>query len=151
MGRSGVLAADGLPEQAEEVAWLWREYAQMRGEGRVRQLISADFSRSVITIFLRDANFRDTAVLMEDLRAYEREHLAPHGIKLTLAGDVAVSQTLISAIVGTQVVSVGAALAGDLIVLPAMLVGPLGKVFEPAAAQPLPVVEPSAAVSRSIR
>lgn len=106
----------GLPAGVEEIDWLWREYRRMRGDKRIRQLIDADFAQSIVTVFLRDANFVDTGRLMENIRAYEREKLAPHGIKLSFAGDVAVSQTLIRAIVGTQIISVAAALAGDLIV-----------------------------------
>lgn len=105
-----------IPSGVEEIDWLWREYARMRGLPRIRQLVNEDFSQSVITVFLRDANFVDTARLMRDIREYEKEHLAPQGIRLSFAGDVAVSQTLIGAIVGTQVVSVGAALAGDFLV-----------------------------------
>jgi uncharacterized protein len=106
----------GIPAGVEEIDWLWREYRRMRGDKRIRQLIDEDFGQSIVTVFLRDANFVDTGKLMADIRAYERENLAPNGIKLSFAGDVAVSQTLIGAIVGTQVVSVAAALAGDLLV-----------------------------------
>ena len=42
---------------------------------------------------------------MGDIRAYEREHLAPKGIKISFAGDVAVSQSLIRGIVSTQLQS----------------------------------------------
>ncbi len=106
----------GIPAGVEEIDWLWREYRRMRGDKRVRQLIDEDFGQSIVTVFLRDANFVDTGKLMADIRDYEREELAPHGIKLSFAGDVAVSQTLIGAIVGTQIISVAAALAGDLLV-----------------------------------
>ncbi len=106
----------GIPVGVEEIDWLWREYSRMRGDKRIRQLIDADFGQSVLTVFLRDANFVDTGNLMRDIREYERENLAPHGVRLFFAGDVAVSQTLIGAIVGTQVISVVAALAGDLAV-----------------------------------
>lgn len=105
-----------IPATVEEVDWLWREYSRMRGAARIRQLIDDDFSQSVITVFLRDANFVDTARLMDDIRDYEAQHLAPKDISLSFAGDVAVSQSLIAAIVGTQVISVGAALAGDFLV-----------------------------------
>ncbi len=105
-----------IPKDEEGIDRLWREYSRIRGEKRIRQLIDADFGRSIITVFLRDANFIDTGKLMDDIRAYERDKLAPYGIRLSFAGDVAVSQTLISAIVGTQVISVVAALAGDLAV-----------------------------------
>ena len=106
----------GIPAGVEEIDWLWREYRRMRGDKRISQLIDSDFGQSIVTVFLRDANFVDTGKLMADIREYERERLAPHGINLSFAGDVAVSQTLIGAIVGTQIISVAAALAGDLLV-----------------------------------
>lgn len=105
-----------IPDAAEQIEWSWREYGRIRGEVRVRQLLDADYARSVVTVLMRDANFVGTARLMESIRAYEAEKLAPHGITLSFAGDVAVSQTLIGAIVGTQVISVAAALAGDFVV-----------------------------------
>jgi predicted RND superfamily exporter protein len=109
-------AERNIPNDAEQIEWCWREYGRIRGEERVRQLLDADYARSVVTVLMKDANFVGTARLMENIRAYEAEKLAPHGITLSFAGDVAVSQTLIGAIVGTQVVSVVAALAGDFVV-----------------------------------
>ena len=49
---------------------------------------------------------------MAHLRAYEREHLAPLGVKLGFAGDVAVSQALIRDIVTTQMQSLWGSLVG---------------------------------------
>jgi predicted RND superfamily exporter protein len=69
------------------------------------QVLDQGYARSLITIFLKDANFVDTARLMGRIREYERRHLAPAGIKLEFAGDVAVSQSLIGGIVSTQMQS----------------------------------------------
>jgi hypothetical protein len=74
------------------------------------------------TVFLKDANFVETARLMNDVRAYEREHLAPAGIKLGFAGDVALSQSLIRNIVTTQLQSLCWSLAG-IFLLTALLGG----------------------------
>jgi predicted RND superfamily exporter protein len=109
-------AERSIPNDAEQIEWCWREYGRIRGQERVRQLVDADYARSVVTVLMKNANFVGTARLMENIRAYEAEKLVPHGITLSFAGDVAVSQTLIGAIVGTQVVSVAAALAGDFVV-----------------------------------
>jgi hypothetical protein len=68
-------------------------------------LVDTNYWQSLTTVFLKEANFADTARLMRDLREYERDHLAPHGIKIGFAGDVAVSQTLIQGIVRTQLAS----------------------------------------------
>ncbi len=65
---------------------------------------------------MKDANFLSTARLMEAIRDYESEHLTPHGISLQFAGDVAVSQTLIQAIVSTQVRSLLGSLVGIFVV-----------------------------------
>ena len=105
-----------IPDNAEQVEWNWREYGRIRGEERIRQLVDADYSRSVITVLMKDANFVGTAHLMTSIRDFEAEKLATNGIKLSFAGDVAVSQTLIEAIVGTQILSVIAASLGDLAV-----------------------------------
>ena len=82
------------------------------GQNRFRQVVDTNFWRSLTTVFLKDANFVDTARLMSDIRAYEREHLAPKGIKLGFAGDVALSQSLIHGIVTTQLQSLCWSLAG---------------------------------------
>ena len=67
--------------------------------------MDTNYWRSLTTVFLKDANFVDTARLMSDIRAYERDHLAPKGIKIGFAGDVALSQSLIKSIVTTQLQS----------------------------------------------
>src|SRR6185436_12746977 len=82
------------------------------GQPRLRQIVDTNYWQSLTTVFLKDANFQDTAQLMRDLRAYERERLAPKGIKLGFAGDVAVSQSLIKGIVTTQLQSLFWSLAG---------------------------------------
>lgn len=101
-----------IPDDPERVEWLWMQYGRIRGEHRLRQLVSADFSRTLVSVFLKNANFVDTAALMDAIHDYEREHLAAHGLALSFAGDVAVSQTLIDSIVTTQVESLGLSLAG---------------------------------------
>ncbi|MCH7596816.1 MAG: MMPL family transporter, partial [Planctomycetes bacterium] len=110
-----------ISNDVRRIARIWSEYERIRGTARLRQLVSADFSRSVSTILLKNANFVDTARLMTKIRDYETKYLAPHNISLAFGGDVAVSQSLIEAIVDTQVVSVLGSLAGVLIVT--MLLG----------------------------
>ena len=94
-----------LPDDADRIKTLWDFYGMARGEQRLRQIVDTNYWRSLTTVFLKDANFVNTARLMGDLRAYEQEHLAPLGIKLGFAGDVAVSQSLIRGIVSTQLQS----------------------------------------------
>jgi len=74
--------------------------------------VDANYWQSLTTVFLKDANFVGTARLMRSLRDYERDHLAPRGIKIGFAGDVAVSQSLIRGIVSTQLQSLVWSLLG---------------------------------------
>ena len=91
---------------------LWDYYALALGTERLRQLVDANYWQSLTTVFLKDANFIDTARLMGEIRDYERKHLAPVGIKISFAGDVAVSQSLIRGIVSTQLQSLVWSLLG---------------------------------------
>lgn len=74
--------------------------------------MDTNFWQSLTTVFLKNANFVDTARLLDDLRVYEREHLTPKGIKIGFAGDVAVNQSLIKGIVTTQMQSLIWSLVG---------------------------------------
>jgi hypothetical protein len=95
---------------------MWDYYGLALGRARLHQIVDTNYWQSLTTVFLKDANFVDTAALMKDLRAYERERLAPKGIKLGFAGDVAVSQSLIQGIVTTQLQSLFWSLAGIYVV-----------------------------------
>jgi hypothetical protein len=101
-----------LPASAAEARMVWDYYQYVRGPRRLRQVVDASFSQSLTTIFLKEANFVDTAKLMGDIRTYERDHLAPKGITLGFAGDVALSQALIKGIVTTQLQSLFWSVAG---------------------------------------
>jgi predicted RND superfamily exporter protein len=94
-----------LPENATEARLLWKDYGIMLGAQRLRQVVDDNYTSSLATVFLKNANFADTARLMQTVRAYEQEHLRPMGIKLEFGGDVAVSQSLIAGIVTTQMQS----------------------------------------------
>jgi predicted RND superfamily exporter protein len=95
---------------------VWREYENVRGAKRLRQLVDMGFGEGVITVLLRNANFIGTGRLIQAIQTYERERLAPQKMSVSFAGDVAVSQTLIDAIVRTQVQSVLGSLLGILLV-----------------------------------
>ncbi len=95
-----------------------------RGERRRREVIDDELRRAVVTIFLKNANYRDTATLMEAIRDWQRDHFAKsrlspsggtRGVRVDFAGDVAVSQAMIPAIVETQVASLLLALASALL------------------------------------
>ncbi len=106
-----------IPEDPRRVERVLQRFAQGRGEHRRREVIDDDLRRTLVTIFLEQANYRDTEALMEALRAWVGEHLAGFGARLDFAGDVAVSQAMIPAIVRTQISSLLLALAGALVVL----------------------------------
>jgi predicted RND superfamily exporter protein len=105
-----------LPDGANETKLLWDFYRIAIGPHRLHQVVDADFSRSLMTVFLKNANFVDTGKLMSDIRTYEHEHLTPKGIRLGFAGDVALSQSLIRGIVTTQLQSLFWSLAGIYVV-----------------------------------
>jgi predicted RND superfamily exporter protein len=116
MARPADPEARRLPMNAAETRLMWDYYRVGRGTARLHQIVDTNYTRSVTTVFLRDANFQDTARLMHDIRAYERKHLATTGITLEFAGDVAVSQSLIQGIVRTQLQSLAWSLVGILLV-----------------------------------
>lgn len=109
-----------LPDRIDRSRMLWSGYAFARGPERLRQLVDPGYSQAVVTVFLKNSNYADTRRLLRELRAYERDHLAPYGLRLGIAGDVAVSQALIGAVVTTQVGSLSLSLAG-LLALTAVL------------------------------
>ena len=101
-----------LPESPEAASILWHNAGQALGPEKLRRIVDAGHTRGLVTVFLRGSNFADTRRLMAGLRAWERRHLAPAGARLGFAGDVAVSQTLIGAVVTTQVQSLALSLLG---------------------------------------
>jgi predicted RND superfamily exporter protein len=105
-----------LPDDAAEIKLLWDYYRLARGRHHLHEVLDTNYWQSLTTVFLKDANFVDTARLMNDIRGYEREHLAPLGVKLGFAGDVALSQSLIHGIVTTQMQSLFWSLLGILLV-----------------------------------
>jgi predicted RND superfamily exporter protein len=94
--------ARSIPESPERVEWVWNHFKRVRGQERLRQLVDDAYGSTLVTIFLKNANFVDVKALMAAIRDYEREHLKPHDMSIGFAGDVAVSQTVIGAIVKTQ-------------------------------------------------
>lgn len=106
-----------IPSDPRLVQIVLERFDQSRGVRRRREVIHDDLRRSVVTLLLKRANYRDSAQLMADIRAYETEQLAPLGIRAAFAGDIAVSQAMIPAIVRTQLQSMALALGGALLVV----------------------------------
>jgi predicted RND superfamily exporter protein len=101
-----------VPTNSTEIKLMWDYYRIVRGPEALREVVDTNYARSLLTIFLKEANFRDTARLMNDIRSYERGHLTSQNIRLGFAGDVAVSQSLIHSIVTTQMQSLLGSLVG---------------------------------------
>lgn len=110
-----------IPDDPERIQWLWQQYVTSRGVERMRQSVDREFRNAVITVYLKNANFKDTARLMAEIREFERAHFQPLGMTFGFAGDVARSQGMISTVVNTPIRSVLISLVGILVV--ASLVG----------------------------
>ena len=114
-----------LPEDARLAQRVLLRFDQARGQVRRREVIDDELSRAVLTIFLKDANYRETAQLMAAVRDYEQKNLQKLGVVAGFAGDVAVSQAMIPAIVKTQVSSISLALLGSFLMLTWLTRSPL--------------------------
>lgn len=105
-----------VPDDSRKIRRLWNNYGANRGRHRLAQLVDQEYKRCLLTVFMKNANYRDTAKLIAEIRQYEERHLAAHGISLGFAGDVAASQALIGAIVRTQILSLLLSLLGVFVV-----------------------------------
>jgi predicted RND superfamily exporter protein len=105
-----------VPDEPSTLGALIRYYQMARGRQRMNELMTPDHNRTLTPVFLKNANFKDTAHVMDVIRQFEAEHLAPLGLRIRFAGDVAVSQAMIPAIVRTQVTSLLLSLVGILTV-----------------------------------
>jgi hypothetical protein len=103
-----------LPKDPRRIKELLEKFDEGRGIDLRREVIADDYDQVIVTVFLKDANFRDTERLMAGVRRAAAHHLAPYRAHLGFAGDVAVSQAMIPAIVRTQVGSVLGSLLGCL-------------------------------------
>ena len=101
-----------LPASERDLLRLVRRLDISRGFARRQETLDDELQRTVVTIFLENANYRDTARVMTAVRGAAERLAAPLGMRLDFAGDVAVSQAMIPAIVRTQVGSLLLALLG---------------------------------------
>jgi len=92
-------------------------YLQGRGERRLREVLSADRDRALVTVLVRGANYVSVGKLLDEVRSYERDRLAPLGVRLAFGGDLATSQAMIAAIARTQTLSIAFSLAGVIAVV----------------------------------
>jgi predicted RND superfamily exporter protein len=106
-----------IPDDPRRIGRLLDVFELARGKQQRREIVDDDLRQALVSIFLKQANYRNTGRLMGALRGYQRRELAPHGTALDFAGDVAVSQAMIPAIVYTQVASTSLALLGSCVLL----------------------------------
>lgn len=99
---AGQQGSRSIPNEPHQVASVLDSFEMARGIQRRREVFHDDMHRGVVTLLVKNANFRDTARIMERARQLEAEHLAPLGARLDFGGDLAVSQAMIPAIVKTQ-------------------------------------------------
>jgi uncharacterized protein len=101
-----------LPEDERDLVRLVRRLELSLGLGRRREIVDDELRRTVVMIFLKDADYRDTARIMTAVRGAADRLTAPLEMRFDFAGDLAVSQAMIPAIVRTQVGSLVLALLG---------------------------------------
>jgi predicted RND superfamily exporter protein len=85
---------------------------RVRGRERLAETLDGARRQALITVLLAHPSFVSVGRLMAELRTYARRELAPMGVRIGFAGDVAVSQAMIEAIVTTQVRSLALSLLG---------------------------------------
>lgn len=107
-------------EIVDNPSWIYlhvRRIGNVRGQERRQELVDDGFRKTVVTLLLKGANYRDTERVIAALRRAEQKELAPVHARVELAGDVAVSQAMIPSIVRTQIGSLLLALAGNLAIV----------------------------------
>jgi len=114
----------GRREFAREImdnpSWIYlhvRRIGNVRGDARRLELVDKSFRSTVVTVLLKGANFQKTGKVIEAIRQLERKELAPVQAHVDLAGDLAISQAMIPAIVRTQTGSLLGALAANVLIL----------------------------------
>ncbi len=102
-----------IRERPEWNAVLYAQADRFLGVVSRREIAADGFTQGIVQVYLRNANYRDTAALLVRVRRFERTRLAPLGGSLAFAGDIAVSQAMIPAIVDGQFSSFAGALLGS--------------------------------------
>jgi predicted RND superfamily exporter protein len=109
----------GIPDDPARLALVYHYFDTVRGENRRREVVNDGFDRALVNVFLKNANYRETQRLIDGIRAWDG--FKSHRVELSVAGDVAVSQAMIPAIVHSQVSSLLWALAGAFLTLVVLL------------------------------
>lgn len=102
-----VEGSDVIHDDRRGIQRLWRQMDIGRGIDRRSEVADDAMQRGLITIYLKNANYRQTAAIMARTRELEARFFTPLGGRIRFGGDVAVSQATIAANVHSQLVSVG--------------------------------------------
>lgn len=105
-----------IPDDPLSVARVVRFFDVVRGKHRRREVLHDELGEGLVTVFLKNANYADTRRLAEAIHGYEQRFRSQR-VHLRLAGDVAVSQAMIPAVVRSQVSSLLLALGGAFLAL----------------------------------
>lgn len=108
---------DGWRDQAGVARRVVHRFESTRGITRRRKVVNDDCTACIIAVYLKNANYRDTQMLMDDVEAFGRRNGHSKGVRLQFAGDVAVSQALIGALVRSQMDS----LIADVVIVVAVI------------------------------
>ncbi|MBB4125444.1 hypothetical protein GGR77_000715 [Xanthomonas translucens] len=99
--------SDVVDDTARGLRRLWRQLEFAQGEVRRREIVDDGMRQGLLTVYLKDANFLQTARIMADAERLSAELLVPLGGRIRYGGDVAVSQATIAANVRSQLLSLG--------------------------------------------
>ena len=109
--------ADFWRVDREDIDTILRRFDFAPGQNRRQRVLADGFGDGAVTIFLKNANYRDTAAVMRAVEEVHARAIAPLGGTIRFAGDVAVSQSMIPAVVRNQVLSLPLALAGVFLIV----------------------------------
>lgn len=108
-----------IPDDVVKTARVYRFFDIVRGKHRRREVVNDELDRALVNVFLKSANYQETQRLIDDMKAWDG--FRSHRVELAVAGDVAVSQAMIPAIVRSQLSSLLGALAGAFVILVVLL------------------------------
>lgn len=99
-------APRSVPEDPSEILTRWSSLRIAAGPERLRRIVEPEgYTRTLVTLFLREANYGSVARLKDALEDFGRRRLEPLGVTLRFAGNAAISQAMIAAVIDTQVSS----------------------------------------------
>jgi uncharacterized protein len=100
-----------VPDEPREIAKTLDRLEMARGVERRREFVDDARRATLVTVFLKGANYRDARRLTAAIGSYGRGPLAAASLRLALAGDVAVSQRMIASVVAAELAALALTLA----------------------------------------